>query len=62
MNKVTELTSGWYLINGSADEYGQPYCVRYRIDGAWLVVDSRDREVSNHFSKVEAIASIEITP
>lgn len=71
--KTRRIESGWYEIVGSKDGYGQPYRVDH-VDWRnllsaplsssrryWAVRDSRGREVSQHFTKRDAVASVEVT-
>lgn len=57
---TTKLAPGIYLANGTQDADGKPYCIWNRIGGDWVVSDSRNREVSTHFTKSDALASVEV--
>lgn len=60
MSATQKLEPGFYLITGSRDADGKEYSA-IRRNGYWIVVDSRGREVSRHFSKQDAIQSVEVT-
>lgn len=58
MRTTTTIAPGIYLIDGTKDADGQPYCVWHRIGGDWVISDSRNREVSTHPTKADALGSI----
>lgn len=59
--KTRRLGDQHYEILGSADNYGKPYTVECAWPlGIWEVRDSRRRLVSEHFTKRDAVASVEV--
>lgn len=58
---LTQLAIGLYLIPGSSDGDGNPYTV-FRLLGSesWVVQDSRGRVVSKHFTRHDAVKSVEV--
>ena len=48
-----------YEVLDSADMDGKPYRVRYE-DRMWIVRDSRERLVSEHFTRRDALGSIPV--
>lgn len=63
MNATQRLAPGLYLIQGSADGDGQEYHLYRNCDHPdmnWVVADSRGRFVSRHFTKGDAVQSVEV--
>src|SRR4051794_27749402 len=65
---TTRIVAGVYEVNGSADADGKPYRIVREGDTmpgdvmggiGWIVRDSRGRVVSSHFTRRDAVASVE---